>query len=206
MLDAFTGGGAQADRLQTEYHTVFHDTLAWSHGKHTIKTGIDAPDISRRGLEDQTNFLGTYTFSSLQDYLANRPFSIIQQAGNGKVIFWEKVLAGFFLDDIRLRPNLTLSLAARYDWQNYVHDANNVSPRIAFAYSPAGHGNTVIRGGVGYFYDRTGPGPMFDALRYDGAHLLQYVITNPSQINHDLAKRQSYGLSHIKPCSMRIGD
>jgi outer membrane receptor protein involved in Fe transport len=95
-----------------------------------IKTGLDSPDISRRGLEDHTNFQGTYTFSSLQDYLANRPYSFVQQAGQDKVIFWEKVLAGFVLDDIRLRPNLTVSLAARYDWQNYFHDKNNVSPRI----------------------------------------------------------------------------
>jgi hypothetical protein len=29
------------------------------------------------------------------------------------------------------------------------------------------------------FYDRTGPQPIFDLLRYDGHHLQQYVITNP---------------------------
>src|SRR5262245_25623134 len=126
----------------------------WSHGRHTIKAGIDSPDISTRGLEDHTNFQGTYTFASLQDYQTNHFFSFVQQAGQDKVIFWEKVLAGFFLDDIRVRPNLTLSLAARYDWQNYFHDTNNVSPRIAFAFALANHPRTVIRGGAGYFYDR----------------------------------------------------
>jgi hypothetical protein len=30
------------------------------------------------------------------------------------------------------------------------------------------------------FYDRTGPQPIFDLLRYDGHHLLQYVITDPT--------------------------
>ena len=109
----------------------------------------------------------------------NRPFSFVQQAGQGKVIFWEKVISGFFLDDIRLRPNLTVSLAARYDWQNYLHDNNNISPRIAFAFSPVHHPKTVFRGGVGIFYDRTGPQPIFDMLRYDGHRLLQYVVTNP---------------------------
>src|SRR2546425_5967159 len=110
VLDAVTDGGAQSDRLQTEYHTTFHDALSWSQGKHTLRMGIDVPDISRRGLEDGTNFQGTFTFSSLQDYRNNRPFSFIQQAGQGKVIFWEKVLSGFILDDVRLRANLTLSL------------------------------------------------------------------------------------------------
>jgi hypothetical protein len=37
----------------------------------------------------------------------------------------------------------------------------------------------VIRGGSGYFYDRTGPQPIFDLIRYDGVRLLQYVISNP---------------------------
>jgi hypothetical protein len=74
VLDAFTTGGAQADRLQTEYHTTFPDALSWSQGKHTLKMGVDVPDISRRGLEDGTNFQGTFTFSSLQDYVNNNPF------------------------------------------------------------------------------------------------------------------------------------
>jgi hypothetical protein len=179
VLDAFTEGGAQADRLQTEYHTTFHDALLWSLGKHTLRMGVDVPDISRRGLEDHTNFQGTFTFSSLQDYLNNNPFSFVQQAGQGKVIFWEKAFAGFFLDDIRVRPNLTVSVGTRYDRQNYFHDNNNVSPRIAFAYSPAHHAKTVLRGGAGVFYDRTGAQPIFDILRYDGHRLLQYVVTNP---------------------------
>ncbi|HLH29850.1 MAG TPA: hypothetical protein VKY31_01520, partial [Terriglobia bacterium] len=120
---------------------------------------------------------GTFTFSSLQDYQNNNPFSFVQQAGQNKVIFWEKVIAGFFLDDIRVRPNLTVSLAARYDWQNYFHDNNNISPRIAFAFSPLNHPKTVFRGGAGIFYDRTGAQPIFDLLRYDGQRLRQYLLT-----------------------------
>lgn len=177
VLDAFTAGGAQSDRLQTEYHTQLHDALSWSLGKHTLRMGVDVPDLSRRGLEDSTNFQGTFTFSSLQDYLAGNPFSFVQQAGENKVIFWEKALAGFFLDDIRVRPNLTVSLAARYDWQNFFHDNNNVSPRVAFAFSPLHHPKTVFRGGAGVFYDRTGAQPIFDLLRYDGFRLRQYVLT-----------------------------
>ncbi len=183
VLDAFTGGGAQSDRLQTEYHTSFHDAVSWSQGKHNLRFGMDVPDISRRGLEDRTNVQGTFTFSNLSDYLNNQPFSFVQQAGNGKVIFWEKVLAGFILDDIKVKPNLTISLAARYDWQNYFHDNNNLSPRVAFAYAPANHPETVFRGGAGFFYDRTGANPIFDLLRYDGRHLSQYLITNPSYPN-----------------------
>ncbi len=38
----------------------------------------------------------------------------------------------------------------------------------------------MFRGGAGIFYDRTGPQPIFDLLRYDGQRLLQYVVTNPA--------------------------
>src|SRR5579884_1894370 len=183
VLDSFTGGGSQSDRLITEYHTSFHDAVTWSQGRQTLKFGMDVPDISRRGLEDHSNFLGTFTFSSLALYQQNQPFSFVQQAGNGKVIFWEKVLGGFVLDDIKLKQNFTLSLAARYDWQNSFRDNNNLSPRVAIAFAPMQYPGTIIRAGGGFFYDRTGPNPIFDLLRYDGTHLQQVLIENPSYTN-----------------------
>jgi hypothetical protein len=67
----------------------------------------------------------------------------------------------------------------RYDWQNYFHDNNNISPRLAFAYAPGKGRKTVIRGGAGVFYDRTGPGPIFDLQRYDGVRLRRFVISDP---------------------------
>jgi hypothetical protein len=180
VQDAFTDGGAQADRLQTENHFTITEVVSYSAGKHAIRGGINVPDISRRGLDDYTNFGGTYTFSTLQDYLLHRPFSLVQQQGEGHLFFWEKVVGGFIQDEFRVRPNLQLALGVRYDWQNYFHDNNNFSPRLSFAYAPGNHRNTVIRGGAGLFYDRTGPLPIFDLLRYDGLRLLRYVITDPS--------------------------
>src|SRR5262245_45332358 len=183
VLDAFTGGGAQGDRLQTENHLIFDDIVSWSHGKHTFKTGVNIPDLSRRGLSDNTNSSGTFSFSSLQDYLEGRPFSFVQQRGDGHVVFWEKVFGGFFQDEYQVRRNLQLTAGVRYDWQNYFHDRNNVGPRISVAYAPRGSRKTVIRAGAGIFYDRTGPGPIFDLLRYDGVRLQRFVITNPSYPN-----------------------
>ena len=176
---SFTGGGAQADRLQTENHINLNDIVSWSAGKHEIRTGINVPDISRRGLDDYTNFEGTYTFSTLQDYRQNRPFSLIRQQGNGHVVFIETVVGGFFQDEYHVRPNLTISGGIRYDWQNFLHDNNNFAPRISFAYSPMKSRKTVFRGGAGLFYDRTGPGPIFDLERYNGVRLKQIVVTNP---------------------------
>jgi len=180
VADSFVGGGAQADRLQTENHMNLNDIVSWSLGKHQIRFGINIPDISRRGLDDYTNFGGTYSFSTLGDYFAHRPFSFMQQQGNGHVVFLETVVGGFFQDEYRLRSNLTLSAGIRYDWQNYFHANEDFSPRIAFAYAPGKERKTVLRGGVGLFYDRTGPGPIFDLERYNGLRLRQVVLTDPT--------------------------
>jgi hypothetical protein len=180
VLDAFTGGGAQADRLQTENHLILDDIWSWTHSKHTFRSGFNIPDISRRGLDDNTNSTGTFSFSSLQDYLDGRPFSFLQQSGDGHVIFWEKLFGTFFQDEYQLRPNLQITVGLRYDWQNYFHDTNNVQPRLSFAYAPGASRKTVIRGGGGVFYDRTGAIPIFDLLRYDGQHLQRFLIGNPA--------------------------
>ncbi|MDR3702399.1 MAG: TonB-dependent receptor [Candidatus Sulfopaludibacter sp.] len=177
---SFTGGGAQADRLQTENHLNLNEIVGWTHGKHSIRGGINVPDISRRGLDDHTNVGGTYYFSTLQDYSIQRPYSLIQQQGDGHIVFVEVVAGGFVQDDYRLRSNLTLSMGLRYDWQNYFHDNNNVSPRLALAYSPGKSRKTVLRAGGGIFYDRTGNGPIFDLERYNGSRLRQIVLSNPA--------------------------
>ena len=179
VLGAFTGGGAQGDRLQTENHAIFNEILVWSGAKHTIRTGFNVSDLSRRGLDDNTNTLGTYTFSTLQDYQQSHPFSLLRQSGNGHVVFVEKVLGGFVQDEFRLLPNLQVSMGLRYDWQNYFHDDNNFSPRVSIAYAPGKAKKTVIRAGSGFFYDRSGAAVIFDLLRYDGTQLRQFLISNP---------------------------
>jgi hypothetical protein len=179
VLGAFTGGGAQADQLRTENHIALNETLVWSRARHTVRTGFNVGDLSRQGLDDDTNRIGTYTFATLQDYQHNHPFSLLRQSGNGHVVFIEKVLGGFVQDEFRLLPALQISAGVRYDWQNYFHDNNNFSPRVSLAYALGRAKKVVLRAGAGFFYDRTGPLPIFDLIRYDGNQLRQFLITNP---------------------------
>lgn len=179
VQDAFTGGGAQQNQLRTEHHFTLVEAVTWSPAKQTIKAGLNIPDWSWRGNEDNTNRGGTFYFSSLADYAGGRPYSFIQQAGDGHTLFLEKIISGFVQDEIRLRPNLSVDLGLRYDWQNYFHDTDNFAPRGSFAYALDEARRTIVRGGAGVFYDRTGPGPIQDLLRYDGRHLLRYVLVDP---------------------------
>jgi Carboxypeptidase regulatory-like domain/TonB dependent receptor len=180
VLDAFTGGGAQANSLRTEYHAQLMEMLSYSTGKHFIKGGINVPDLSRRGLDNNLNTAGTFYFSTLADYALGRPFSFVQQQGNGHIVFLEKQIGLFVQDEYHPRKNLMLSLGVRYDWQNYFHDGNNFAPRFSFAYAPGNSKRTVIRGGAGIFYDRSGARPIQDILLFNGVRLKQFVLVNPA--------------------------
>ena len=176
----FTGGGAQADARRTEYHFDGTEFLTYVNGNHQLLFGVDIPDISRRGMDDFTNMAGTYTFASLADFQANKPGTFLIQKGNGHVVFLERVLSGFIEDTIRLKPNLSVSLGLRYYWQNYFHDdPNNLAPRFGFAWAPTKNSKTVLRGGAGVFYDRSGPRPIGDLLHFNGVNLLRFILSNP---------------------------
>jgi hypothetical protein len=176
----FTAGGAQADSRRTEYHFDGTDFATYASGRHQFSFGIDIPDISRRGLDDFTNRGGTYTFASIADFTAARPTTYLVQTGRGHVVFLERIFCGFVEDTIRLKPNFSLYLGVRYYSQNYFHDdPNNFAPRVSFAYAPTANSKTVIRGGAGVFYDRTGPLPIGDLLHFNGVNLLRFIVDQP---------------------------
>ncbi len=180
VQDSFVGGGAQNDSVRTEHHFTLVDAVTWSVGRQVMKFGINVPDWSWRGNDDRTNTGGTFYFSNLATYALAQPYSYVIQRGSGETHFLEKVVGLFVRDEIRIGPRATVDVGLRYDWQNYFSDTNNFGPRLSFAYSPDAAGRTVLRGGAGIFYDRTGPGPIQDLLRYDGQHLNRYILTDPS--------------------------
>src|SRR5215475_3893925 len=103
VQDAFTGGGGQADRRTTENHVQFNDILSWTQGKHFVRSGVNVPDISRRGFSDRTSFGGVFSFATLGDYLNKRPFLFSINQGDGHLAFWQKEFGLFAQDQVLVR-------------------------------------------------------------------------------------------------------
>jgi hypothetical protein len=176
---SFIGGGAQADVARTENTIHVNEILTWSHGKHYLRVGVQLPQFSRRAVDDHTNRLGTVKFASLDNYAANTPYVFTAQQGIGRGLYWINELGSFIQDQVKLTPHLQASLGLRYDWQTFLHDNNNLSPRISLAYGP-GKGKTIFRTGTGIFYDRTGGDNPATVVLHNGVVLHSIQIQNPS--------------------------
>lgn len=173
----FTSGGAQANSKRTEAHFDGTDFVTYTSGRHTVVFGVDVPDLSRRGADDFTNQQGTYTFTDINAYNAGAPASFLIQRGNGHLVFWERTVAGFIEETARIKPNLSVTAGVRYYYQNYFNnDVNNFAPRFSFALAPKARSKTVLRGGAGIFYDRSGPRPIADLLHFNGVNLQRLFL------------------------------
>ncbi|AEU37886.1 hypothetical protein AciX8_3594 [Granulicella mallensis MP5ACTX8] len=174
---AFTGGGAQADLLNTENNLKINDIVSLNKGRHYVKFGVNIPNLSRRAWEDHTNQLGTFSFSNLADVADGTPYSFTQQQGPGRTTFWFNEIGSFVQDQVQLRPDLQVSLGLRYDWQTYFKSIHDFAPRLSFAYSMKKH-KMVIRGGSGLFYDRSGAPAIADLKRYNDIIVRSYTLLN----------------------------
>jgi len=183
VIDTLVRGGAQADRLFTQNSLKINDVVSWNRGRHLLKFGVNVPNWTRIGLDDYTDFGGTFVFSSLNDYAAGHPLSFALQQGQTHYVFTYRELAGFIQDQIRVQPKLSITVGLRYDWQNYFRSNYGFAPRASFAYALGNNHKAVLRGGVGIFNDRTGISPIEDLVRYRIPTTLSYLITNPSYPN-----------------------
>jgi carboxypeptidase family protein len=195
---AFTAGGAQLGRTtDTENDYEFQNYTTIANGAHSWKFGIRVRAATINNLSP-SNFGGAFTFAgdatltSLQLYQkvvegipGYYPSSFSIATGNPLLNVNQVDVGPFVGDDWRVRPNFTLSLGLRWEWQTNINDHKDWAPRIGFAYAP-GQSKTnprpklVFRGGFGFFYDRFNIGNVETADRYNGILQQQYVETSPT--------------------------
>lgn len=181
VQDAFTGGGAQRSSVQRETSASFVGAVTWFSGPHRIRAGASVPNWQHYDVIDRSNFGGTYSYANLTDYTANRPFSYVVQQGDPQLRYRHAEAGAFLQGDARIKPNLSLGLGVRYDWQRRTGDRNNFAPRVSIAWAPTKAPGTVLRTGFGIFHDRSGAGPIAASLRFDGVRVYEALVTAGSE-------------------------
>jgi outer membrane receptor protein involved in Fe transport len=157
----------------------FDDTFSWfipgGGGDHNLRFGIQYQHSTNESTA-QDNANGTFVLRTDRDFDPNN-FSTyperlsIRVPGPLNFLMEADYFSAFIQDKWRLNERLTLSLGLRYDLEkipldevdnpefsdasDYPVDANNIAPRIGFAWNLGADGRSVLRGGYGRFFDKT---------------------------------------------------
>ncbi len=110
-------------RAQNTYQLM--DTLSYMRGKHLLKFGADINRVHANSVLD-TNVRGTFTFLTLADFLAGRPFQYTQRFGGS--VRGHRVWNQFFFaqDDYRVSRHFTVNLGVRLEASGGVTEVNNI--------------------------------------------------------------------------------
>ncbi len=187
----FTTGSSANDALSTDYNLRIYDSMTWTHGKHFVKFGAGIPHLNRRAFDDNTNAFGAYTFgptlaadgvtvltSALENYENNRPSGFYQNSGDTHFVYHQQEAGAFIQDQYKINPRFSITPGLRYDWQSFLATKRlGFSPRVSFAWVLDDHSKTVLRGGGGIYYDRTGSGSLLDLVRFEGLQPRRRSIT-----------------------------
>lgn len=179
VQDAFTSGGAQRKGGSESKNFSFNQDLDYIRGLHSFRGGVMV-DGGFSGTTLSTNYLGTYTFESLEAFQQGRPRSYSRRIGDPTLEYWNIQTAFYIQDDWRPRKNISISLGMRYQMQMRVQDRNNFAPRAGFTWSPLKSGRVSVRGSYGIFYEWFPMNTYAQTLQTDGTRQSEVNIMNPS--------------------------
>jgi Carboxypeptidase regulatory-like domain/TonB-dependent Receptor Plug Domain/TonB dependent receptor len=179
-LVTFSGGLSAANPLLFRWNSwQAYDDVSHSVGIHSITFGANVEYIQDNQFSADTPG-GFYQFNTLSDFITNRPLSLLATEP-GTITnrnLRQTIYGAYFEDDMRLRPNLTVNLAMRYEGSSIPSEINgklsnlrvlagntpslgnpylsnpthrNFEPRVGFAWDPFKDGKTSVRGGFGMY-------------------------------------------------------
>ena len=135
-----------SNRLQLQ-ETYYFAPLKF-YGEHDFKIGAE---YNRTHVESAFRYNSIF-LRRLDNTLAAR--ENFTAPGRSAVGFNDA--AAFAQDRWTASSKLTLDLGLRYDHDG-VSGANNLAPRFSFLFVPIKNSRTIVRGGIGLFYDRALP-------------------------------------------------
>jgi len=174
------GGPANNPSFRRDTTIVAADTLTWLFGKHSIKLGGEYRQFLNNNFRQGT---GSFNFPTVASFLEGIANSFSVTLGNQSSSIAEGALGFFVQDSYKWRPNLTLELGLRYEWnmtpserydrfivfdprrnsllrsgtdfdEIYHQNNKNFQPRLGFAWDPFNHRKTVVRGAYAILVDQ----------------------------------------------------
>ncbi len=156
----FDTGLASAHGGAYSRNYTLQDTLTYvtGGGAHTFKTGFTYNKVMVRPQRIGANDNGTFEFLHNTPFNPANPFSYPSRfsivMGDIEIDAEDTWTNGFVQDQWRMNDRLTLNLGLRYDYQEMTPNTKDAfGPRLGFAYDVGGAGRTVVRGGIGKFYE-----------------------------------------------------
>jgi hypothetical protein len=124
---------------------VFNFAPRQARGSHAFKAGLN---ISR------TSFAGTDRSTAVTVVRADGTrHQLIEFAGAGVLGLAQNEYSAFVQDKWIVNSRVAFDLGLRYD-RDRIGRNNNLAPRLGFVVTPTDSDRTVVRGGVGLFYDK----------------------------------------------------
>ncbi len=177
-LGAQIGPDPNAPQFGYQNNYQVTDNVTFTKGAHSFKFGFDGIRfINPQSFTQRAR--GDYEYNYLNDYLFDFTPDYLSQRSQGSFTYWgNRWLLGWYGNDTwKIRPNLTVNIGLRYEYQTVpageqvqsLNAESNVPglitfgkpqaegdafmPRIGLAYSPGTSGKTSIRAGFGINYD-----------------------------------------------------
>ena len=141
-----------------------------------------------RGAYDSSivpNAGGTFTFSSLDAYVAGQPMTYTRRLGAGVCCYGLSQIGLWAQDDIAVSKTIAISFGLRQEGESTMSRAINLAPRGQFDWSPVRVPHTTFHLGAGVFYGWLTPPDFEQTVRVDGIHQQDILIVNPGFPNPD---------------------